>query len=91
MSKQDKTLVGFSFRDYSRHENYKAELDSQDFTSLTRFLEGQMLTIVDASIVDLPQREAVKSLVRKALWNDVYENVQSCLFQRQNGHKYPLG
>ena len=34
-----------------------------------RNLEGQMLTIIDASFPDREQREAVKSLVRQAVWS----------------------
>jgi len=32
-------------------------------------LEGRILTIVDSSFTDKTQREAVKSLVRNALWD----------------------
>ena len=37
---------------------------------ITQHLEGKLLTIVDASFPDREQREAVKSLVRNAIWDN---------------------
>jgi len=37
---------------------------------VTQHLEGKLLTIVDASFPDVQQREAVKSLVRNAIWDN---------------------
>ena len=76
---------------YERYENYKAETNSQDFSSLIRQIEGQMLTIADASFVDQEQRRAVKSLIKNTLWGNTYEDIQKCLFQRSKGESYPLG
>ena len=42
--------------------NYADMLDAQ-----VRFLEGDLLTIVDATEADAEKREAMKSLVRKAV------------------------
>lgn len=86
-------LVGYKLHEgYNRYENYEAKVTSQDFTNLTNFLVGQMFTIVDASIADKTQREAMKSIVKKTLWNEYYEMVQRGLFERQSGNAdYPLG
>jgi len=34
-----------------------------------KHLEGELLTIIDASFPDIKQREAVKSMVRRTLWD----------------------
>lgn len=48
-----------------RGQNYYALLQYEEI----RRLEGQMLTIVDASFTDKEQREAVKSIVRNNIWS----------------------
>jgi len=45
--------------------NYYALLQYEEI----RRIEGQMLTIIDASFTDKEQREAVKSLVRSNIWD----------------------
>lgn len=44
--------------------------------TLVKYMEGRMLTIVDASFGDIKQREAVKSLTRMSL-NEVRDILRS--------------
>lgn len=44
------------------------------FHSQISNLEGKMLTIIDAVIVDTQQKIAVKSLVRNEIWDWFYAN-----------------
>lgn len=37
-----------------------------------RYIEGRILTIVDASIADLEQRKALKDIIREAIRSDEY-------------------
>jgi len=49
--------------------------EASELSSLSRwqgkfsYMEGQLLTIVDASINDNVQRDAMKSLMRNVLWD----------------------
>ena len=43
-----------------------------EVSALKRYLEGKVLTIVDASFNDNEQRKAVKDLVRDAIWSQEY-------------------
>ena len=38
------------------------------------YLEGKMLTLIEASIQDLEQRKALKDIVRQTIWNWAIEN-----------------
>lgn len=69
---------------FDRYENYSATIRSVDLTNLTRHLEGRFLTIADACFSDLKQREAVKSLIKQALWDD-YEVLQKWMFDQMEG------
>jgi len=42
---------------------------------IVKNIEGKILTLIDASINDKEQREAVKSIARQSLWNSV-ENIR---------------
>ena len=42
---------------------------SRIFHAIVGQVEGRILTIVEASYQDIEQREAVKSLVRNAIWD----------------------
>lgn len=42
----------------------------------TRMLEGKILTIIDASFTDREQREAMKSLIRNALYDNYFPMTQ---------------
>lgn len=48
-------------------------------------LEGQILTIIDASISDIEQRKAVKDLIRQTLWGFVHE--WSCFVDKEDHNK----
>lgn len=52
---------------------------SQVLISIFRKLEGRVLTIIDASFTEKQQCEAVKSLVRQALWDEHF-TAQTKLF-----------
>ena len=41
-----------------------------DLQKYTSDLQGRLLTIIDASLSDKTQREAIKSLIKKELWSD---------------------
>lgn len=84
--------VGYKLTEgYERYENYQCQFVSQDLTNLTQYLEGVLLTLVDACISNKEQNTAMKSLVRKALWHEFYDMVQRGIFERQSGQKeYPL-
>jgi hypothetical protein len=75
---------------YERFENYEGKVQSREMSSLISYLEGQMLTIVDAVFPEGSQRESVKSLVKRNIW-ETYEEIQRGLFQKHKGVvKYPL-
>lgn len=90
--KSNTPTVGYKLTEgYERYENYKCELVSKDLTTLTQYLEGVLLTLVDACISSKEQNTAMKSLVRKALWYEFYDMIQRGIFERQNGQlEYPL-
>ena len=46
-------------------ENAKYQLYTYDISNL----EGQLLTLIDASIVDAVQRKALKDIIRTKLWD----------------------
>lgn len=52
----------------SKMELPTAVVDGNDIASYTNYQLGKLLTIVDGAIVDTIQREAVKSLVKEAVW-----------------------
>lgn len=47
------------------NERVRASFNHTDI----QYLEGQLLTILDAALVDHVQRKAVKDIVSKTLWN----------------------
>ena len=56
-------------------KNSRPTTEASELSSLSRwqgkfsYMEGQLLTIVDASINDNVQRDAMKSLMRIVLWD----------------------
>jgi hypothetical protein len=61
--------------------------------SQTNFLQGRILTIIDASYSDVVQRKAVKDLVRQAFQNQtkwVYEIICGDRMVRAAGETTPL-
>lgn len=67
---------------YDRYENYKAEIESKQFTALFNHFLGKMLTFIDASVSDKEQREAQKQIIKQMIWED-YEPLQKWLFWKQ--------
>ncbi len=70
---------------FDRYENYSANVSSQNLTALFQHLEGKILTFVDASYPDSIQRNAIKSLLKRALWED-YDILQEWFYNQQNGY-----
>ena len=76
----------------SKYNNHSTTISSKNMTSLFRHLEGSMLTIVEASVVDPEQRRAVKSIVKDRLWNDIYAELQEWMGEQTdgNGSSFPF-
>lgn len=55
-------------KSYARWNQYTVEMRSSDMNALFSHIVGKVLTIIDASYSDVSQREAVKSIVKDALW-----------------------
>lgn len=51
-------------------EDLPVGITSEKLGAFVSHLQGTILTIIDASYTDREQREAVKSLVRNALWDN---------------------
>ena len=49
-------------------------------------LSGRLLTIIEASIIDKGQRDAVKSLIKKELW-ETYNDVSDWYYQQDKDGK----
>lgn len=62
MTKADVALIGGG-------ENAEAKISCKNINSFTSHLEGKVLTVIDASISDRIQREALKSILRNTLWD----------------------
>ena len=60
------------------------KVTSGQFLRLGSHLEGRLLTIIEASIVDKTQQDAMKSLVRQAIWND-FEQVTHWMANQTEG------
>ncbi len=71
MSKNKKPVVAESSLSNERQKE-EARKKFHFFLTQVRFLEGKLLTVVDASYSDREQREAIKSLVKKEVrnWSD---------------------
>lgn len=44
------------------------------YTHHISYLEGKLLTLLEASIQDLEQRKALKDIARQTIWNWAIEN-----------------
>ena len=69
---------------YDRHSNYKAEIESKQFTALYNHITGVILTTIDASISDSVQREALKTILKQQIWES-YEPVTRWLYGNMDG------
>lgn len=72
---EDKSEVEPKDQPFDRYGNYQATVYSKNFTNLFNHLTGKVLTIIDASVVDPVQRDAMKQLIKTAIWenNDVLQ------------------
>ena len=66
MSKADAMLL-------SAYKEVRAKVSTEQMGKVGSHLEGRLLTIVEASVVDKTQQDAMKSLVRQAIWDDLLE------------------
>jgi GTP1/Obg family GTP-binding protein len=69
---------------YDRYENYKAEIESKHLTALYNHLTGVILTVIDASISDITQREALKTILKEKIWES-YEPMTNWLYGNMDG------
>lgn len=55
-------------------------------------LEGKILTVIDASITEQKQREAIKSLLRQYIWGD-FDKVRDWFYKQSEGNacNFPFG
>lgn len=63
----------------------------RDLTAHVGNLEGQWLTIVDATFSDPQQRKAMKDIVRKMIWDWDIQILDGVCPQRQITSVYPDG
>ena len=72
-------------RPFDKYGNYtSANIQSKHFTALFNHITGKVLTIVDATNADPVQRDAMKRLVKSAIWDD-YETLQDWMWGQHNG------
>lgn len=71
-------------------KNEEATLTCKDLNSFVSHLQGKVLTVVDASVGDKDQKEAIKSLLRSALWEPTSNVYQWIHGQKEgNGSSFP--
>ena len=63
----------------------------KDFTALTGNLEGQWLTLIDATFSDKEQRKAMKDVVRKMIWDWNTGIIDTCIPDRKTAGVDPDG
>jgi hypothetical protein len=72
-------------------KNSTARLNCRNLNSFVSHLQGTVLTVVDASIADKTQCEAVKSLIKNALWEPTSTVYQWIHDQKdKNGSNFPF-
>lgn len=67
-----------------RFSNHSAMVESKHWTSYTKHILGQVLTIMEAAITDKDQIRAVKSLIEQTIWNN-NEYLQKWMYDQQEG------
>lgn len=68
---------------------YEAKVSLHEITDMVSHLQGEMLTIVEASMPEGKQLEALKSLVRNSLWK-TQEVVSRWYYAQTNGKAEPF-
>ena len=63
----------------------------KDLTALVGNLEGQWLTIVDATFSDREQRRAMKDIIRKTIWDWDIKILDGICPERKIDSVYPNG
>lgn len=62
-------------------ESSKNKINLNQVNYLVLDLEGKILTVIDASITEQKQRDAIKSLVRQYIWGD-FNKVSDWFYQQ---------
>jgi hypothetical protein len=70
-----------SFVSPNGDEPFKNKINLHQVNTLITDLEGKILTVIDASITDQKQREAVKSLLRQYIWGD-FDKVRNWFYDQ---------
>jgi hypothetical protein len=66
---------------YTTNLPYEKPIDISVISTQLRFLEGKILTIIDASYSDPIQRKAVKDLITDAIWKQ-YEHIEGFTLEK---------
>ena len=78
MSNKDKTLP------VVKNGSLEPKINLNELRRFVGSLEGVLLTVIDASIVDDRQCEASKSLMRQMIWKN-FETVQEWYYNQTDG------
>jgi len=69
----------------------KASISIFNLASFVRYVEGKLLTIMEATINEKEKKMATKSLVRNALWDTYSEIYQWAINQKEGeGSSFPI-
>jgi len=58
---------------------HKPAVSSNQLVKFTSYLQGVVLTVVDASISDPKQNKAMKNLIKKGLWDGYRQMHEYCI------------
>lgn len=62
-------------------ERFEPKISLSQIADFTSNIEGKILTVIDASITETKQREAVKSLVRQYVWSN-FDKVREWFYEQ---------
>ena len=61
-----------------------SKISLHEVNTLITDLEGKILTVIDASMTEQKQREAVKSLLKQYIWGD-FDKVRDWYYNQKDG------
>jgi hypothetical protein len=74
-------------------ECFENKINLHQVQTVISDLEGKILTVIDASITDQKQREAIKSLLRQYIWGD-FDKVRDWFYNQDSekgiGSNFPF-
>lgn len=73
----------------SQEENPTSTISYDQVTAMGKYLEGRLLTVIEASFSDPVQRKAVKDLVRNTVW-EVFIQLQKNILAEVQAGVYPM-